>query len=368
MVGFIQRLEGCFESGIINAANDRRIHFQRLRAVFFYPFIANRNRKPRTGIVVYCGGVFILYHRAGTVDRNAAVDRDVAVLGGKNCIPVGINGRILDRDFAALGVDRLRVRVVQNSIILNCHRACCIDQQGCRSRGVVDVGSVNNDRTAVIGDNILTGTGSHARSIAVHIDSTHVQGRIRIVMQDRARTRDITDALDRALFTGRCIGYSQRAIVADDVGAGIAPIAVSCTGVLLDGMTVQVKLDVLTRLDYQTRDALIGSAHVVVSAISNALFLRLVCHQRIPMIRMICRRMDTELVAVEGVARCVVIELFRAKVLSRIQHLERDVTGQLNCYLFAISRGTIECIAKFPFILNFRRICYCLVHRQGRRR
>ena len=76
-------------------------------------------------------------------------------------------------------------------------------------------------------------------------------------------------AFDRALFTGRGIGYGQRTIVSDDVGAGIAPITVRCTAVLFNGFTIQVKNNVLTSLDDQTRDTLVIGPHVIISTVGR---------------------------------------------------------------------------------------------------
>ena len=92
-------------------------------------------------------------------------------------------------------------------------------------------------------------------------------------MKHSALAADVTVALDRALCARRGVGDRQRAIVCQNIGAGVRPVAVRRTRVLLDRVAVQVKYDVLSILDNQTCNALVGSTHVIVSAIEKTSFL-----------------------------------------------------------------------------------------------
>ena len=165
------------------------------------------------------------------------------------------------------------------------------------------------------------------RRIAVHVDTRDGHLRARIVMEDGSLTGNVANALDRALRARGAIHDFQRAVVADDVGADCRPVAVRRAGVLLDRMAVQVEDDFLARLDDEARNALVRGGHMVIRTVDQTLFLRLLRHKRIPVVRILRRRVNTDLVAVERIALGIVVEFLSAEVLGRVHRLQRVVYG-----------------------------------------
>ena len=323
---------------------DKRL--QNLYTVIFHPGEARRRRKFNTRLLGDRRRVAI--HRQGARARNRQtvhVDRPALRV---NRIRVGDDGCTFYIDHTALDIDGLRRRMVQRGVAGDGHRSRRIHHErrigGCCR--IEDIRSVNRERTAIVRDDVLSRPFRHARRVAVDVDALDGHRRVLVVVKDRPLAGVVANALDRALRARGAIHDFQRAVVADDVGADFRPVAMRRAGVLLDRVAVQVEDDLLPRLDDETCNALVRGRHMVIRTVDQTLFLRLPRHKRIPMVRILRRRVNTDLVAVKRIARGIVVEFLGAEVLGRVQRLQRDVRAKLDRHRRAVRRGLVKCLAE----------------------
>ena len=114
----------------------------------------------------------------------------------------------------------------------------------------MNICTVDNDLATFIGNDILSSLSRKSLSIAVNFNSLNSHDCTIVIVQHSTAARVIATTND--LTTSSTINNFQHTIVCNNVGIGIAPIAVSGISFLRNSFAVQINDYILPGLNYQT--------------------------------------------------------------------------------------------------------------------